>query len=80
MPIYHYACPKCHVLRKTFKKGPKCDKCAIDMVRESSGPSLDIKETLDNGIMARRVERLKDIEEIMAQRNRDDVKRKIGND
>lgn len=80
MAVYHYACPKCKSFLKTFKKGPKCIKCAIPMVREPSGPNLDVKEVLDNGIMARRVERLKDIEEIMSKRSEDDDKRKLGND
>jgi len=80
MAVYHYVCPKCELFVKTFKKGLKCNKCGTEMVRNSTGSRYDVKEVLDNGIMARRVERLKDIEEIMKDRSRTDIKKRFGND
>ena len=49
------------------------------MVRKSSAPNLTITETLDNGVQTRRVERLKDIEEIMEKRSREDTKKRFEN-
>lgn len=49
--------------------------CGGDMVRTPAGFSSQTIESLDNGIMARRVERYKDIEQLAYERSHTDYKK-----
>lgn len=67
MPIYFYLCPSCgltiiRVLKKEEPTTP-CD-CGADAKRAPKAPTTRITETLDNGIMVRKLERLADAEQI----------------
>lgn len=76
MPMYHYRCEPCRtdamLLRKPEKaKDPAiCPGCQQPMTRDPKPPTSMVKETLDNGIMGRRVERLANIEEIGKERSK----------
>jgi putative FmdB family regulatory protein len=71
MPIYNFHCTTCgNTTRKLLKperlKGVVivCTECGTAMERKVSGPSVRITETLDNGVMVKKVERLADAEQI----------------
>jgi NAD-dependent SIR2 family protein deacetylase len=71
MPIYNFVCEKCHnTTRRLLKPGqlkglvPVCTECGDVMIRKMGGPSVRITETLDNGTMTRKLERLADAEQI----------------
>ena len=75
MPIYYFHCPECQeTVRKLLKPEalegmtPYCPKCHKAMERSPQPPTAKIVETLDNGIMVRRVERLADAEQIHKER------------
>lgn len=76
MPMYNYHCPGCcqdfKLLLKPERasKPQTCATCDTVMVRNPKPPTSMVKETLDNGIMSRRVERLADIEEIGKERSK----------
>ena len=44
-------------------------ECGASLVRTPKAPSTQTIETLDNGIMTKRVEQLKDIEQLMEERS-----------
>ena len=67
MPIYFYLCPNCgltiiRVLKQEEPTTP-CD-CGTDAKRTPKAPTTRITETLDNGVMVKKVERLADAEQI----------------
>jgi hypothetical protein len=71
MPIYYYRCPKCDKTnRRLLASEAEADKtlllcqCSEEMVRAPQPPTARITETLDNGIMVRKLERLADAEQI----------------
>lgn len=74
MPLYNLNCPKC---LKTFRKllllvalpKAECPECHVLMEREATPPSNTVYESLDNGAMIKRVERLANAEEL--HKNRD---------
>ena len=80
MPVYNTKCNDCKAKRRiltpcaSFSLIPleqkTCNKCKCALVRDASGPSTSVKEVLDNGAMPKAVERFADIEETMAERNR----------
>ena len=45
-----------------------CPLCGEQMERAPRGPSAQVKETLDNGAMRRKVERFKDAEKLYKDR------------
>ena len=77
MALYNYECSKCKTFKKTFKKDPSCPNCKEIMTRSVNPPAMDIKETLDNGVMARAVTRFKDVEELMKERTKVDEQRRF---
>lgn len=83
MPLFYFTCEKCGVGKKFLlepedaKKERSCSEqgCLGAMLRDQRPPSTHVKETLDNGLMTRKVERFKDIEQLMHDRaNKDYTK------
>lgn len=73
MPIYNFACSDCFkkerkLLQPTETKGQTCKECSGELVREAKAPSTQVMETIDNGLMPRKVERLKDTVELFRDR------------
>ena len=71
MPIYYYKCPECEKTNRRLLSGEsEADKvillcqCTAEMVRAPQPPTAQIVETLDNGVMVRKLERLADAEQI----------------
>jgi putative FmdB family regulatory protein len=81
MPVFYYKCSQCEENTTLFhKKDDKsvCKKCGSNKLeRNATGASSQVLETLDNGLMARKVERAPDIEKIMKERSSIDIKRKF---
>jgi hypothetical protein len=50
-------------------------KCGGNYKSETN-PQATVYETLDNGIMPRKVERIKDVEEMVKQRSKDSLTKK----
>jgi len=76
MPFFRYQCPKCLLQARKFlekREGePPPSKCECGQATQwvYGQPQTMIKEVLDNGIMPRSVERLKDIEELIHERHK----------
>lgn len=80
MPLYNTTCPNCKYRKRFLTTGAsfdsisleqkKCPKCGTELIRDGAGPSTSVKEVLDNGAMPKAVERFADIEDMMAERNR----------
>ncbi len=75
MPIYFFSCADClEEARKLLKPEALdsmvffCPKCHKPMERSPQPPTSRVTETLDNGIMVRKVERLADAEQIHRER------------
>lgn len=76
MPVYYFECPICHwptrrILEPKESKDPipcMTDGCAGILKRTPKPPTSRITETLDNGVMVRRLERLADAEQIHQER------------
>lgn len=77
MPAYLFECPVCHSPQRKILSPEEakdgnipCQKagCAGKLRRKIKGPSTQITETLDNGLMPRRLERLADAERIFEER------------
>jgi hypothetical protein len=74
VPAYHLMCEKC--LKRVRKLLPKFEgstcECGGPYKRlEANKMSAQIKETLDNGIMVRKVERLHNVEELVKERSKE---------
>lgn len=71
MAWFSYECPDHGQFRKSFKKRERtaeCPVCGGQGKAIMKAASIQVVERLDNGAMARRVERLHNIEEIMEER------------
>lgn len=79
MPLYNLYCPRCaeHSRRITttekMKSGLHCKTCDAILERRATGASSQVKEVLDNGIMARPVERWANAEEIYKDRSMTEI-------
>lgn len=67
MPLYKWVC-KCGTRARTLSddqnpEALQCQNCFQAMSRDTGG-STSVMEVLDNGIMARKVERYRDIEDL----------------
>ena len=78
MPAVTYRCPKCGWELKRVTSGRpdpsvpcrgKMD-CGGTANRVIGSPTVKVVETMDNGLMARPVEQIKDIGEIMKERSK----------
>lgn len=83
MPSFTFQCQKCEQVVKRLlpagdRKKPQVHpgECGGALVRVGTGPTVLVKETLDNGAMPRAVERLKDAEELYRERSENDPKTK----
>jgi hypothetical protein len=78
MPLYYFMCTTCQLRgRKILKAGEQklvwpCPTCNNPLVRDPKPPSSQMKESLDNGVMTRRVERLQNAEELYRERAKND--------
>lgn len=75
MPAYYFECPECRASDRRIlsAKAAKdyaqpCEECGRIMKRVPKPPSTQITETLDNGLMPRRLERPADAEQIYHDR------------
>jgi putative FmdB family regulatory protein len=81
MPFYRFECKVCgHRKRKMLPSGQQtqpvaCEKCQSTMWRDPNPPSTQVLEKLDNGLMAKPVERLADAERLYHERALTDPKR-----
>ena len=72
MAWFSYKCPKCGIFKKSLIKRYKevmCPNCAETSKAVLKASSVQVIERLDNGAMARAVERLHNIEDIMEERD-----------
>ena len=73
MAWFSYECPDHGLFKESLNKRmkyfpcPVCTKACRSIIKMGS---VQVKERLDNGVMARGVERLANIEEIAEERNR----------
>jgi DNA-directed RNA polymerase subunit RPC12/RpoP len=79
MALYRFRCGSCKTeFQKLLIGVPKdapCPKCGKKAKRNPGGVSTKTTETVDNGIMARRVERIQNATEIYSDRARADTKK-----
>ena len=73
MPLFRYQCEQCkEVTRKLLPTRPTLGPCHCGgKLSFSTDTQAMVKETLDNGVMPRKVERLKDIEEMVQERGQE---------
>lgn len=82
MPIFNYVCEQCaEPLKRLLSPeagaafmGP-CPSCQGPMRRAATGPTGQVVETIDNGLMARRVERNANIQELVHKQAQQDAER-----
>ena len=71
MPLFYYYCTQCDIYSKRILEKPiksNCIKCSFILIRTPKPPSSQKLETIDNGYMARRIERPVDIGELTKER------------
>lgn len=76
MPSFNYKCTYCvNKRRKIFDSAEQaaktvvsCELCYRPMERSYAAPSARVTETLDNGAMVRKVERIQNAQEIYTER------------
>lgn len=69
MPQFKFVCPKCGFKKSRLSKDHfECEKCKAQMERNPTGPTNQVYERLDNGLMPRTVERLADAERLNKER------------
>ena len=73
MPVLSFLCPNCKKITKELVYGKvsvvPCKICATPMVRKLKAPSVIVKETIDSGVMHRKVEQFANVGELIAERN-----------
>lgn len=73
MAHFTYNCPEHGEFKVSLDRRQKtcqCPRCSLDCKPVIKAGTVRIVEVLDNGAMAKRVERLHNIEEIMEERDR----------
>lgn len=73
MALFDFQCPVCFIyIKKLASKEPEieCDKCHVPMTRNNNPPNTQVKEVLDNGLQPKRIERLRDAEELYKNRKK----------
>lgn len=79
MPSYSYRCEACDIDYRILRLRPPqsyvCSSCNQPAKRVEVNVTSRIVETLDNGLMPRRVERPADAERLFKERAAEDVKR-----
>lgn len=73
MPLYYFRCSHCGTASRRILKpeeaGSQTCTCGAFVTRTPQPPSTQVMETLDNGVMTKRLERLADAERLFAERN-----------
>lgn len=76
MPIFYTYCSKC-LKQKTFLLKKKeelltkqCDGCGVLLGKERNSPTTQTRETIDDGIMIRSVEILRDVKQMLQERSK----------
>lgn len=83
MPQFYYKCRKCGAEKRRIfslaesKESQECE-CGYAMERDPRPPSSAAKETLDNGIMTKKLERYTDAEELFHSLGESEKKAKDG--
>jgi len=73
MAQYKFLCSTCGFKKARLSLDPfDCPKCKSPMKRNASGPTNQVYEQLDNGLMPRKVERLADAERLFKDRAKND--------
>jgi hypothetical protein len=70
LPLYKLRCPRCEREKKVMRDKPpqECCPCGGEFQRSGAGPSSQVTERLDNGLMPRSLERLVDAERLHQER------------
>jgi putative FmdB family regulatory protein len=73
MPLFNYRCSSCGLTKSVIrrfkaKKNPPSCSCGTVMTRAPKPPSSRVVETIDNGVMPKRVEKLVDAERLFKER------------
>lgn len=71
MGIFKYTCPEHGSFKKMMDRGGKsisCPQCGLESKRKMEAGTVHITEVIDNGLMARAVERPTNIDELIEQR------------
>lgn len=73
MPRYFFECEVCQkayqrICKPEEAKQARCPACTNTLKRTPKPASTTVLETLDNGLMPRKVERIADAERIFAER------------
>ena len=87
MPTYFLRCEPCdETIRRRFtlllsevpERSPlrTCERCSGPLKRVARPPTTQVKESLDNGAMTKRVERYSTAEELYRERARNDPQKK----
>jgi hypothetical protein len=81
VPLFNFICTGCReasrrILSPAEAKGLKCKQCGAALERDPQPPSTQVVESLDKGLMARRVERLRDAEILHKERAKSDPRTK----
>jgi hypothetical protein len=85
MPLFYFGCPNSECQEQFFKMtdiatargGYKCPKCDTVSPRTPKAPSSRVVEVVDNGMMAKRLERLPEAGRVFKEREKtNDIKRK----
>lgn len=80
MPLYHFACEACQLAVRRIMAAAdvgqaRCPACSGPLRRDARGPTVKVTETLDNGFMVRKLERLADAERLFKERAATDPSR-----
>ena len=82
MAFLNFICKKCNKERQRyFQKVPKfktwgfCD-CGGELIRQPLGPTSQVMESLDNGVMRKAVERYSEAERLYRERQKADPSKK----
>ncbi len=74
MPLYNFICPQCgfklkKILSPEQSKVPFfCEKDRTSMARDPQSPTTMVKEVIDNGLQAKRVEQYANSQELFQER------------
>ncbi len=87
MPIYYFICPECSLTVVKLLTPHKaktieltCGSCTAILERNPQPPTSSVKEVIDNGLQARRVEQFANSPELLEEREQldRDAKNKTG--
>lgn len=79
MPLFNFKCDSCGSKNRIILNkysAQMCEKCGSEMRRIPKPPSSRVTEVLDNGFMAKSIERLADIERVSKEESLADLRKK----